>query len=510
MSFGCSVSDVISLTQIARTVVQNSRRACGEHDELTREVTSLHVVLKRLEHEVAKPESPINRSNDTCREEVEVIAGGCRRVLKILDQVLEKYNALSETERSGRKLWQKIKFGNGQMGNLADLRTKVIYYTTAMSLFLNMMSIGTMGIVEKQLNDAGGDLKEIKDAINGITAHLIAKDRSEGSVLTAYPDDDKAVWKKFRRELIEDGFSSSVIGEHKSLIKAYIRELGTRGLLDDPEPQAMTGSSAHNHSSLKGTPTSIALGDTGTAELQERCSTNAASFSLRERQATPPPVDYRTSASNDIGEEVARKDRRMKSEEEKLDSMDTKKLRTKPSELKEEMRSRDLEDAEDATRQLREERRRERMKEVMEEVEERRRERMKEVMEEVEERRRERIMKAEEEEEERRRERIKKVQKEEEIKGERVREYFKEAEEEEEERQREEVRKAKEKGEIWGERFRQMLNIVEYIREERRRESTKKEEEEEDRRVRRQRRREERARESEYENGFMSYSYYGQ
>lgn len=248
MSFGYSISDVISLAQSAWNVVQNSRKACGEHDELTREVSSLHVVLKRLEHEVAKPESPLNKPGDTYLEEFKVTAGGCHRVLKILGQILEKYNALSEAERTGRKLWQKIKFGNGQMADLADYRSKVVYYTSAMSLFLNMVSIGAMGSVQKQMNDAGDDLKEIKQAVNGITAHLIAKDRSEGSVLTAYADDDRMIWKELRRELIRNGFPSSVIRKHKNLIKAYIEDLGARGLLDDPEPQAMSGpTAAQNH-----------------------------------------------------------------------------------------------------------------------------------------------------------------------------------------------------------------------------------------------------------------------
>lgn len=236
MSFGYSIGDAILLSQLAWTVVQNSRRACGEHDELTREVLNLHVVLQRLEHEIAKPESPINRPGSTCKEELEVIISGCHKVLKILDQILEKYNTLCTTERSGRKLWQKIKFGNGEMMDLADLRCKMTFYTSALSLLLNMLSLGTIGKIEQQMNDAGGDLKEIKQAVNGITAHLIVQGHSEGSVLTAYPEDDKAIWKEFRRELIEDGFSSSVIREHKELIKAYVKELASRGLLDDDDP----------------------------------------------------------------------------------------------------------------------------------------------------------------------------------------------------------------------------------------------------------------------------------
>ena len=236
MSFGYSIGDAVLLTQLAWKTVQNARKACGEHDELTQEVLSLHVVLRRLEHEIEKPETAFNgvRSGESDNEELQVIVNGCRRVLNILDQILTKYNALGEQERSGRKLWQKIKFGNGKMADIAEMRAKLTYYTSAMSLFLNMVSMGTMGRVERQMNDTGGDLKEIKAAVNGITAHLMSSNnRHEGSVLTAYADDDRAVWKEFRRELLGDGFSSSVIRKHKRLIKAYIEELGSRGLFDE-------------------------------------------------------------------------------------------------------------------------------------------------------------------------------------------------------------------------------------------------------------------------------------
>lgn len=152
----------------------------------------------------------------------------------MLDQVLTKYNALGEQEKSGRKLWQKIKFGNGEMSDMVEIRGKLTYYTSAMSLFLNMVSIGSVGRVERRMNDAGGDLKDIKVTVNGICAHLMSRSsRNEASILTAYADDDRVVWKEFRRELWNKGFSSSFIRKHKSLIKAYIEELGSRGLFDE-------------------------------------------------------------------------------------------------------------------------------------------------------------------------------------------------------------------------------------------------------------------------------------
>ena len=233
MSFGYSVGDAVLLTQIAWKTLQNTRKACGEHDELTREVLSLHIVLQRLEQEYSKAESPLNRSSDTYKEELQVIGRGCERVLGVLNTILKKYNRLSEEERSWRKLWQKIRFGNGQVADLQDLRSKIVTHTSAMSLFLNMVSLGSVGRIEQQMTDAGGDLQEIKLAIHGIAAHLISKGSNEGSVLTSYTNDDKSVWKEFRRELRREGFASANLKRNKALIVAYIKELGDRGLFDD-------------------------------------------------------------------------------------------------------------------------------------------------------------------------------------------------------------------------------------------------------------------------------------
>jgi len=116
---------------------------------------------------------------------------------------------------------------------MQDLTKLIEDYSSALSLFLNMVSIGSVGRVEKRMEEAGGDLREIKLAVNGITAHLLAGSKREGSVLTAYADDDKAVWKESRRELVSEGFSSATIHEHKDLIKAYVKELAGRGLLDE-------------------------------------------------------------------------------------------------------------------------------------------------------------------------------------------------------------------------------------------------------------------------------------
>ena len=235
MSFGFSISDAITLTKIASRTVENARKACGAHDELTRELSSLQLVLRRLKQETAKAESPINRPDDPCQDELQSLIVGCEKLLTTFELVLVKYNSLSQEERSGRKLWQRIRFGNGEMQDLGELRSKAIYFTSAISLFLNMISVGSIGRVEQRMNEAGGELREIRLAVNGITAHLLSGTAHEGTstLFTTYAEDDKTVWKEFRRELLADGFTSQTINRYKQLIKAYIGELATRGLLDE-------------------------------------------------------------------------------------------------------------------------------------------------------------------------------------------------------------------------------------------------------------------------------------
>ncbi|KAH8769741.1 hypothetical protein BGZ57DRAFT_733128, partial [Hyaloscypha finlandica] len=232
MSFGYALGDFVLLTQLAWDVVQNSRKACGVHDELTSEVASLHIVLRRLEIEVSKPNSILTRSEDSLdrREELAQLSGDCKRVLRVLHGILEKYNALSEEKRSVTKLWKRVQFGNGEMLDLAELRVKIATNTSALTLFLNLLSIGSQGKVESYMESQGDELREMRRSLNWITASMQAKSPKvgEGSILTTYAGDDKAIWKDFRRELIKEGFSSGVLQRHKETIKDYVMELGDR------------------------------------------------------------------------------------------------------------------------------------------------------------------------------------------------------------------------------------------------------------------------------------------
>ena len=251
MSFGYSIGDFVLVTQLAYSVVKNARKACGAHSALAREVNSLHVVLVRLESEVSKPESILSvtaGSEDIDgrvekRKELSGLVRDCERVLKILASILKKFNALPDDQRSVKQLWQKIRFGNGEMQDLAKIRSELVTHTQAITLFLNLLGLGSQGKVERYMETHGAELREIKTSLNWVTAKLQVKDaytHGERSILSSHVGDDKEVWKMFRRELIQDGISSRMLRKHKQTIKKYVVELGARGVLDDAATEDVT------------------------------------------------------------------------------------------------------------------------------------------------------------------------------------------------------------------------------------------------------------------------------
>ena len=117
MSFGWSGSD-ISLTQLAWKIVQGSRKACEDYDELTRKTLRLHAVLQRMGQELAKTDRLVNRAGGNSKEQLEGIVIDCDVVFEQVDKIVIAYAAPSEEKRSVCKTRQRVLFGNGQIPGL--------------------------------------------------------------------------------------------------------------------------------------------------------------------------------------------------------------------------------------------------------------------------------------------------------------------------------------------------------------------------------------------------------
>jgi len=151
-----------------------------------------------------------------------------------MNSVVTKYNAPPKDKKSAKKLWQQIKFANGEMMNLAEVRIKLSAHASAILMSLNLCSLSSQGRVEKQLNNVGGDLEGIRGKVDWIAANMTAR-TGDGTVWTSYEDDDRGFWRELRRGLVNEGYRSSILRKHKHLIKEYVKELGNRGVFDQED-----------------------------------------------------------------------------------------------------------------------------------------------------------------------------------------------------------------------------------------------------------------------------------
>jgi hypothetical protein len=175
--------------------------------------------------------------------------------LKQLDGLLQKYGRLSNGGSSPSKIIRdKVKLGSNEMDTLGSIRVKLISHQTSLTSCLDTIQLHQSGEMATTLDNQDGQLDIILDKVDAIAARM---GHRSGSIMMGYEDDDKEVWKQFRRELIAEGFSADVLTQHKvsiskktsfkncklrpsqDVLRAYIREIDQQGLLDETPPQLL-------------------------------------------------------------------------------------------------------------------------------------------------------------------------------------------------------------------------------------------------------------------------------
>jgi hypothetical protein len=227
------------LVQLAWDCLQGSKDAVGENDGLTRELLGLYKSLSRLRDELANPTSLVNRANDERRQELEEHAADCEGILKVMNTVLARYNALGREQRKSRRLWQKIQFGNGETKDLREVRNELSAHASAITMGFNLCALHSPGRVETTLEMAeeqsrrhGRSLRGLRTSLHWVIANL-SSEVGEGSVRSSYANDDKIFWRTLRNELVKEGYDNYELQKHRRLIKDYVDELVNRGVLDD-------------------------------------------------------------------------------------------------------------------------------------------------------------------------------------------------------------------------------------------------------------------------------------
>ena len=171
----------------------------------------MHTAIKELEDEAQTEGSILNRSEGSKIAELDDIVQHCRLALVQLEKLLTKYKSLG-TKR--KFVWDRIRFG---AEGLQAVRGKLSVHTGRINLFLTTLGIGSLGRIEKKLD-------EIVEEIRG--------GRRAPTILTAVDDDDESAeisWDILKTELLDEGFTRQELERHKSDLKAYLQELIEKG-----------------------------------------------------------------------------------------------------------------------------------------------------------------------------------------------------------------------------------------------------------------------------------------
>ena len=134
MSFGYGVGDIMAVSRLALKVYSAYKDAPDDYRNIADEVKSLHIIIEEAARHF---ETLSNKKQQGGKEVLE----GCLNVLKDLDALIEKYNALASADRS--QVFKRIKLGTE---DIVTLRARLTSNTTLLNSFIQRLDIATLTI----------------------------------------------------------------------------------------------------------------------------------------------------------------------------------------------------------------------------------------------------------------------------------------------------------------------------------------------------------------------------
>ncbi len=178
----------------------------------------MHTATKELEDEIESPDSIFNRTGAGKKTEQWLLIRNCNSVLKKVNNLLIKYKSLGT---GSKKTWDRLKWGSV---DLSGIRENLMAHTSSLTLFLTTLRIGSLGRIEKKLDELIADVRAGRREQTVLT---VADDNENDS------EEQSRMWKK---ELIDDGFTKVELDGHKYWIKARMLEIIENGGLKEHDP----------------------------------------------------------------------------------------------------------------------------------------------------------------------------------------------------------------------------------------------------------------------------------
>lgn len=161
-------------------------------------VRNLHNALRHLRIEAADPDSRLNAADSSSYlKQLNSIIKDSQTTLKQLELVLDL------NSRGGGP------YADGAAEGIAAVQTKLVHQKTVMDAFLDLVQFSN---APPSSGRRGPSLEYIKEKVDSIGRKLFRRD-STNSKPTGSGDDK--LWKRFKGELVKEGFSSKVLDEHE-------------------------------------------------------------------------------------------------------------------------------------------------------------------------------------------------------------------------------------------------------------------------------------------------------
>lgn len=231
MSFGYSVSDLLSTTALAWKIYRICKFSSRDFNNISNEVLSLHIVLKEVQDSLT-----CQQLNQRQEAELESVRKGCTDVLKDLDKLLRKYGGLRTTR--SLTVWDRVKWG---MEDVKTMRDRLISNTTMLSAFNTafiqyVCDLNLCFVVDKTYwVFSSFSHARIEDKLNTLITNNRPGNRASmvsTHTLDSLSADDREAWRRLRKDLQEIGISVPILKQHQRFIVSWLEDAVRSGALE--------------------------------------------------------------------------------------------------------------------------------------------------------------------------------------------------------------------------------------------------------------------------------------
>jgi ankyrin repeat protein len=289
MSFGVGLGDLLAVIKLAKTTIEDCRHAPSDFAEASKISQSLCLLLEGVKTEFENPDSILHK-DDRASTDFAIHFKNCENALKPLAALINKHKNLSGPSV---RLLDRMRFPKK---DYLEYRGNLAFYTARLSEFLQTVGLGSLGRIENKVQAIKDHLPSIMNKLDQMCAEFrILGDRE--SVLSDHTDDEKFVWKTFRRRLLNEGFTSQDLTQFGPHIFLRLRELSGCGLLDT---DGSTSAWTNDVSSIYHMP--FRSGGLSSAEIDDRRSkqtidSEPSAGNLRSKKSTDSVRSLKRRAS---------------------------------------------------------------------------------------------------------------------------------------------------------------------------------------------------------------------